>query len=339
MEDRLPPGYVLATRAAVRRDAVRYRIPLSANAEVLDDSAVIPFLPLTGLIRERLDAGGRGALALLRGRYAARHVPGDVPGTARQMDPVREQTAAQAKMEQLDLAEFLQSRLAMAPVPGAGHQAMPVAHYGHFSLLVWQQDLSAAELGARLNQWREEYRFLKNADFVAGIVPAPDASRDLLHLLSLADDALTEAHSLRRIVCFNPVLSRQNGAGYQLLIVDDNHEQVEILEMIMRQKGYHTLHAYNGEQALETIRRNRPDLLLLDVTLPHLNGFEVMHRLRDLNGGKLDLPVIMLTGSDSEESVVRGYELGARDYVIKPCDPRDLLSRIQSILVPGARCA
>ena len=62
-----------------------------------------------------------------------------------------------------------------------------------------------------------------------------------------------------------------------------------------------------------------------------------MSRLRDLNGGKLDLPVIMLTGSDTEEHVLRGFELGARDYVIKPWDPHDLLSRIRNILSTTSR--
>ena len=120
----------------------------------------------------------------------------------------------------------------------------------------------------------------------------------------------------------------------RLLIVDDSQEHVEMLNLLVTQEGYETLRAYNGEQALDVLSKQQPDLLLLDLVMPRLDGFAVMHRLRDRNGGHLEPPVIMITANDSEESVLRGFELGARDYIIKPYHPRELLSRIHSILEP-----
>ena len=107
-----------------------------------------------------------------------------------------------------------------------------------------------------------------------------------------------------------------------------------MLNLLVTQEGYETLRAYNGEQALDVLSKQQPDLLLLDLVMPRLDGFAVMHRLRDRNGGHLEPPVIMITANDSEESVLRGFELGARDYIIKPYHPRELLSRIHSILEP-----
>lgn len=317
----------------------------AAFAEKTVDGAtrVDDFLRLTEAARAALAVGRRGAAGLIRVRSVARSFndPGLFePGFTSETGD--EDTALRHQASLTRLADFLAAHL--NPVscgwsPGKSLKAS--ALYGAFTLLVWQTDCTAAELSTRLDLCREEYRFLKQSDFVAGIAAAPEAASNLLSLIGQADEALTEAYSARRIICFNPrssnTLSSHTSRRPTLLIVDDNRDQVELLDLMMRQKGYQTLHAYNGTQALEVVSRCNPDLLLLDVGMPHLDGFDVMSRLRDLNGGKLDLPVIMLTGSDTEEHVLRGFELGARDYVIKPWDPHDLLSRIRNILSTTSR--
>lgn len=301
------------------------------------DCAVKDFLLLTDAARAALSAGRTGAVALVRARAISR--ASDVVSGPVYSD---EHTALRHRAILSELSDFLASRLEPVSCPAQPEQDLKAAAiYGTFTLLVWQPDCTDAELSVRLQLWREEYRFLKHSDYVAGIASAPAVATDLLTLISLADEALTEAHSARRIVCFSPAPARticsHSSRRPTLLIVDDNRDQVEILDLIMQQHSYHTLRAYNGEQALDAVRRDNPDLLLLDIGLPELDGFHVLSRLRDLNGGRLDLPVIMITGSDAEESVRRGFELGARDYVIKPCDPHDLLSRIQNILSTSSR--
>jgi len=301
------------------------------------DCAVKDFLRLTDAARAALSAGRTGAIALVRARAISRGA--DVASGPGYGD---EHTALRHRAILNELSDFLALHLEPVFCPAQPEPELKAAAiYGTFTLLVWQPDCTDEELSLRLQLWREEYRFLKHSDFVAGIASAPKAAIDLLTLISLADEALTEAHSARRIVSCSPAPARticsHPSCRPTLLIVDDNQDQVEILDLIMRQHRYHTLRAYNGEQALEAVTRDNPDLLLLDIDLPELDGFHVLSRLRNLNGGRLDLPVIMITGSDAEKSVRRGFELGARDYVIKPCDPHDLLSRIQNILSASGR--
>jgi CheY-like chemotaxis protein len=341
-EGRPPSGDLLPIQQPIWIEPLRQG-KVSIFQEGLNADAGEDFLRLTDAALAALSAGRAGTVGLIRARTLTRFAAetGSVEsvfGTGH----AEERAELWQKTVLTELSDFLASRL--KPVICSWHceerQAV-TATYGAFTLLVWQPDCSASELAERLNLWREEYRALKHSDFVAGVAAAPEAATDLLSLIALADEALTEAHSMRRIVCSSPATSVapvcQPSRQPRLLIVDDNRDQVEIIELIMQQQGYQTMRAYNGAQALEIISHHNPDLLLLDVGMPQFDGFDVMNRLRDLNGGKLDIPVIMLTGSDTEENVRRGFELGARDYVIKPCEPQDLLSRIQSILSAGLR--
>lgn len=314
------------------------------DEKVVDgETGVDDFLRLTEAARAMLATGRTGAAGLIRVRTVNRFFndPG-LPEPGFNAETSDEQTALRHQAGLTELADFLASRLDPVRCGQPGKRLKATAIYGAYTLLVWQTDCTAAELSGRLDLCRDEYRFLRQSDFVAGIAAAPEAADDLLNLIALADESLTEAHSARRLICFKPAsntISSQMSRRPTLLIVDDNRDQVEILDLIMRQKGYQTLHAYSGTQALEVVSRCNPDLLLLDVGMPQLDGFDVMSRLRDLNGGKLELPVIMITGSDTEENVLRGFELGARDYVIKPWDPHDLLARIRNILSASLRPA
>jgi len=113
-----------------------------------------------------------------------------------------------------------------------------------------------------------------------------------------------------------------------ILIVDDEAKMVRFVRMNLELEGYRVLEAKNGIEALTRVRDDLPDLVLLDVMMPKMDGFETLARLREIS----TVPVIILTVKDDEEDRIRGLELGADDYVTKPFSPRELASRIRAVL-------
>lgn len=114
----------------------------------------------------------------------------------------------------------------------------------------------------------------------------------------------------------------------RILVVDDEPRMVRFVKMNLDLEGYQTLEANDGFQALEKVREYEPNLVLLDVEMPGLDGFETLKRLREIS----DIPAIMLTVRSDEEDRIRGLDLGADDYVTKPFSPRELSSRIRAVL-------
>lgn len=119
-----------------------------------------------------------------------------------------------------------------------------------------------------------------------------------------------------------------NAASTRILIVDDEKQIVDIVEAYVKREGYIALTAFDGNAALEMARKNRPDLIVLDLMLPGLTGWEVCQALR----AESDVPIIMLTARDDTTDKIVGLELGADDYVTKPFDPKELISRIRAVL-------
>jgi two-component system alkaline phosphatase synthesis response regulator PhoP len=121
----------------------------------------------------------------------------------------------------------------------------------------------------------------------------------------------------------------------RVLIVDDEPEMVRGLADNLRFEGYQALSALNGREGLDLALREGPDLILLDVMMPEMSGWDVLRALRQKN---LDIPVIMLTARGEEVDRVLGLELGADDYVAKPFSLRELLARVRAVLRrPGPR--
>jgi DNA-binding response OmpR family regulator len=121
----------------------------------------------------------------------------------------------------------------------------------------------------------------------------------------------------------------------RVLIVDDEPEIVRGLEHNLRFEGYETVSAQNGEDAVAVATREAPDLILLDIMMPKLSGWDVCRALR---GKGVDVPIIMLTARGEEVDRVLGLELGADDYVTKPFSLRELLARVRAVLRrPGPR--
>jgi two-component system alkaline phosphatase synthesis response regulator PhoP len=121
----------------------------------------------------------------------------------------------------------------------------------------------------------------------------------------------------------------------RVLVIDDEPEIVRGIEDNLRFEGYQTLSATNGETGLERASREAPDLILLDIMMPRMSGWDVCQELRRRG---IDVPVIMLTARAEEADRVRGLELGADDYITKPFSVRELMARVQAVLRrPGPR--
>jgi len=120
-------------------------------------------------------------------------------------------------------------------------------------------------------------------------------------------------------------------AGETILVVDDEANIVDLAALYLEQEGFRVQSASDGARALEMIARQPPALLVLDLMLPGVDGWEVCRRVRS---GKVapDLPIIMLTARDDDVDKIVGLELGADDYVTKPFNPRELVARVKAIL-------
>lgn len=113
-----------------------------------------------------------------------------------------------------------------------------------------------------------------------------------------------------------------------ILIVEDDVDLTDILAYMLRREGHDVRVAGDGETALRVWESSAPRLVLLDVELPSINGWEVCSRIRDGS----ETPIIMLTASGGDDNIVRGLELGADDYITKPFSPRQLLARVRAVL-------
>lgn len=113
-----------------------------------------------------------------------------------------------------------------------------------------------------------------------------------------------------------------------VLVVDDEPRMIRFIRMNLEMEGYRVIEASNGAEALEQIRQFIPDLVIMDVMMPRMDGFEALRLLRDIS----TVPVILLTVKSDEEDRIRGLELGADDYITKPFSPRELASRVNAVL-------
>lgn len=124
-------------------------------------------------------------------------------------------------------------------------------------------------------------------------------------------------------------------AQYSVLIVDDDIKLVKLLKAYFEKDGFITFLAYDGYQALQETRQRKPDIIVLDLMLPGLDGWEVCRNIRKEN----DVPIIMLTARDEETDRLIGLEIGADDYVTKPFSPREVVARAKVILRRTHRAA
>jgi len=114
----------------------------------------------------------------------------------------------------------------------------------------------------------------------------------------------------------------------RILVVDDEERMVRFIRLNLEYDGFRVVEAFNGTQAIEEVRNSLPDLVLLDIMMPDIDGFEVLRVVREISS----VPVIMLTAKGEEDDRVRGLEYGADDYITKPFSPRELVSRVRAVL-------
>jgi len=117
----------------------------------------------------------------------------------------------------------------------------------------------------------------------------------------------------------------------RILIVDDMATNLQVLGTILKEHGFHTNIARNGKEAIMRAQKVCPDLILLDVMMPEMDGFEACKQLKNIEKTK-HIPIIFLTAKTETESVIKGFDLGAADYVLKPFNSSELLARVQTHL-------
>ncbi|MFL7838577.1 MAG: response regulator transcription factor [Candidatus Promineifilaceae bacterium] len=122
--------------------------------------------------------------------------------------------------------------------------------------------------------------------------------------------------------------SFESTAPQIILVVDDEARMRRFIRMNLELEGYQVVEAENGVQALDQIRKYTPDLVIMDVMMPEMDGFETLGMLREIS----TVPVILLTVRSEEEDITRGLNLGADDYITKPFSPRELNSRVSAVL-------
>ena len=118
---------------------------------------------------------------------------------------------------------------------------------------------------------------------------------------------------------------------YKILVVDDDKDIVERLKSKLKREGYKTIVAYDGKQALKKVAKGDPDIILLDLMLPKLNGFDVLREIRQKHNERWR-PVIIVSGRDEMDSLKKGYSLEADHYLTKPCDLEDILRGVKTMI-------
>ena len=120
-------------------------------------------------------------------------------------------------------------------------------------------------------------------------------------------------------------------AKQRILVVDDDREVVRLMRAYLEQAGYEVLAAYDGETAVHTLRREKPDLVLLDLMLPDRDGYDITRLVR-ADATLAHIPIIMLTARVEDTDTIIGLEIGADDYVTKPYNPREVVARVRARL-------
>ncbi len=119
----------------------------------------------------------------------------------------------------------------------------------------------------------------------------------------------------------------------RIVVAEDDPRQAELIRLYLEREGHSVVVTSNGRQALDEIRRRRPDLALLDIMMPHVDGLDVCRILRY----ESDLPIIFVTARSTEDDLLLGLDLGADDYLTKPYSPRELVARVRTVLRRAAK--
>src|SRR5687767_6830832 len=136
-----------------------------------------------------------------------------------------------------------------------------------------------------------------------------------------------------------PEVTLMEAMAHRILVVDDDPHIRELLSFALAKSGMKVEQAADGEEALAAIEASPPDLMVLDINLPRLNGLDVCRKLRASGGERAGLPILFLSSRDDEIDRIVGIEIGGDDYVVKPFSPREVVARVGAILKRSAAAA
>lgn len=215
--------------------------------------------------------------------------------------------------------------------------------HGPTRLLILMPEMTAAAARDRLEPMANRLLAHGLGGICVGVTAAPgDGTKTVVALIGEADEALAEARYLgKRTAIWTERPERPDrpaavSATRRVVIAEDDPDVTRIVDAQVRAAGYEAIIASDGEQALAAVRAHAPDVLVLDLMMPKFNGFDVLTELRDSPAPRPQ--IIVLSGRGREQDVMRGFELGADDYMTKPFNPQELIARIGRLLV-GARRA
>src|SRR4030042_1499026 len=124
--------------------------------------------------------------------------------------------------------------------------------------------------------------------------------------------------------------------GEKILIVDDDLDTLRLVGLMLQHQGYRIIAASSGVQAIALTQGDRPDMILLDIMMPEMDGYEVARKLR-ADPATSDIPIIMFTAKTQVDDKVQGFEAGADDYLTKPTQPRELFAHVKAVLTGGKK--
>jgi DNA-binding response OmpR family regulator len=207
-----------------------------------------------------------------------------------------------------------------------------VAAYDRTHLALFLPDLTGSSARTRTNEIVDRLvdRGIHNIE--AGVSSAQAAGAPVEALLAEADHALVQARYSGTMVVLHgdSVESSKRVAGASILVADDDPDVVRILDAGLRGAGHQTTLVFDGVEAFASLEQNRPDVLILDLMMPKVGGFDLLNRLRRWQPPRPR--VIVLSARGREEDVTRAFDLGADDYVIKPFNLQELLARVARLL-------
>jgi DNA-binding response OmpR family regulator len=262
-----------------------------------------------------------------------------------------EQAAAGGVLSYEDFLQVARNRVARVPVAFvlmrvAAHQAKDtlrslrnevrradlVAAYDRTHLVLLLPELTGSSARARINEIVSRLVDCGIQDVAAGVAIAPAGGAGVETLLAEADHALMQARYCGTVIVLHGdrVESARQAEGVSILVADDDPDVMRILDACLRGVGHQTTLAFDGLEALASLEQSRPDVLVLDLMMPKLGGFDLLNRLRHCEGPRPR--VIVLSARGREEDVTRAFDLGADDYVTKPFNPQELVARVARLL-------
>jgi DNA-binding response OmpR family regulator/HPt (histidine-containing phosphotransfer) domain-containing protein len=199
----------------------------------------------------------------------------------------------------------------------------------HIALLC--PEMTPADACYRLNQMIGQLPAPLTKGMHAGVASSSSAATTIEALLAEADEGLNEAHHLGEIAVIKGTGRERSVAKARItiLIADDDPDVSRILDAHVRAAGYQTVLAFDGEDAVQLVKSHQPAVLVLDLMLPKITGFDVLQAIRSMP----DRPkTLVLSGKSRERDITRAFEIGADDYVTKPFSPQELLARVARLL-------